>query len=211
MQLIVKQLTYRKDKILLRIELNNELKSLLSKGLLKLRKTKWKDFIICLHFWRSFNLPKYLRIEKSCYVSSSLNHRDIIQVAWEYLMDSRINSGNDLEKYWFPSGSEVRATPRVVHYSCISHGRRASMRCTTRSRIISRHAFSLREAESMLQNLKLLRHWHERNTFHKKNLIKFQRSILFVQSALRKSSLFSIYIYIISIYMYIFFIILSFV
>jgi len=50
MQLIVKQLTYRKDKILLRIELNNELKSLLSKGLLKLRKTKRKDFIICLHF-----------------------------------------------------------------------------------------------------------------------------------------------------------------
>lgn len=120
----------------------------------------------------------------------SLNHRVTIQVFRECLMDSRINSGNDLEKYRFPTGSEVRATPRVVRYSCISHGRRASMRVAPRARALSRDMrFRPREAAGTLQNSKLPRQRHE--TLRERNLIKFQRSILSAQlSAPRESSSF---------------------
>lgn len=82
-----------------------------------------------------------------------------------------------------------RSAPRHVLYVTAAFHMADVQACVApRARALSRDVRSRsREAGSVLQNLKLLRHRHE--THRERNLIKFQRTILFAQvSTLRESS-----------------------
>lgn len=126
---------------LIKIWFNKKIKSLLNKvsnyiKYIKLYKISLFTFLTSLSLFLSYSYSvKYSYIKKKLslwnysVISKRLENAQLIRDStrnWRSIWD-------DLEKYLFPSESKACTMLHVVHYSCISHSWRASMRYTARS------------------------------------------------------------------------------